>query len=412
MTDLAVEPRASRRRWRRRLLLAPLFALVAVLMTVIVWLLLAYHDVANDLNSSRERLPGSVSATLVPRGSVLDEPQITIALARGRDPAAAPILFRSDPDRRVMGLLLLPIVHGHASESEVIRNVSRLIGADINHVLVVSPAGLGSIVHAIGPITIRNPRPVDYLLEGGRYWHFPAGSVTLDGAHALAFMSGRGETTTAARAQLVLGGIVRALLAPSTISELRDAVHSISTSAETDLTAGDLLGLAWLRFRSKTLLRCGGTKPGEAKTNLTAAGLRVFLGRNASGDDVAATGCSSTRLRPSSIPLPPKAVVTAIRSVYPHLWQVALGVFAAGVVLATMLLVGPSRLWMELKRLRSRRRVAVPTRRESIRARARAVSSSAAAVGWSLRRNRGDIYLYTLVIVISVAAGFTVVRLL
>jgi hypothetical protein len=407
MTDLAVEPRASRRRWLRRLLLVPVVALVAAVITIIVWLLLTYHHIASDLSSSRARVPHSVFATLAPRGSVLEKPQITIAIARGPDGRTAPILFRSDPDRRVMGLLGLPIVQRDASEAAVVRSVSQLIGADINHVLFLSPAALGSIVDAIGPITIRNPRPADYLRESGG-WHFPAGSITLDATRALAFMSATSETTAAARAQLLLDGVVRDLLARSTVSELRHALDSITASAATDLTASDLLGTAWLRFRSETLLRCEVTSQGEARTALSAAALRVFLGRTTGDGDVTATGCSATPLHPSSIPLPPQGVVTVVRSIYPHLWQVALGVFAAVFVLAAMLIVGPRRLWMHLKGLRLRGPVGVPAARNATFALAHALPSAAATRRW-LHRNRSGIFLYTFAIVIAVTVALLVV---
>ena len=147
-------------------------------------------------------------------------------------------------------------------------------------------------------------------------------------------MNGTSETTPDARARLLLDGIVGDLMASSTVSELKHALDAIASSAATDLTARDLLGIAWLRFQSESLLRCEVTRRDEARTPVTNAALRAFLGRSAGSAGATATACSATPLRPSSLPLPPIGVVTAVRSVYPHLWQIALGVFVAFLVLA------------------------------------------------------------------------------
>jgi hypothetical protein len=143
------------------------------LITVVVWLLLAYRHVASDLEASQERLPKSVFSTLAPRGSILETLQITAAIVLDRRLGAAPILFRSDPDRRVIGVLSLPVVYHDEGQSVLIRQLKELIGADINHVLVLSPAALGSVVQAIGPIAVRNPRPADYVDANGGFHFLP-----------------------------------------------------------------------------------------------------------------------------------------------------------------------------------------------------------------------------------------------
>jgi hypothetical protein len=386
----------------------PLFALAAALITVVVWLALAYRHIAGDLESSEKRLPKSVFATLAPRGSVLDEPQITAAIVLDRRLGAAPILFRSDPDRRVIGLLSLPIVYRDEGQSVLVKHLKDLIGADINHVLVLSPAALGSVVDAIGPIAVRNPRPADYVdAKGG--WHFPAGYITLDSTRALAFLNGTSETTPNARAQLLLEGIVGDLMARSTVSELRHALDALASSAATDLTAQDLLGIAWLRFQSESLLRCEVASRDEARTPVTTAALRAFLGQRVADANSTAPACSATPLHPSSIPLPPTGVVTAVRAVYPHLWQIALGVFVAFLVFAGMVSVGPGRLWIYVKGVRPHGRTGAASGRKRTLGLAYALRSAAGA-GWRwIELNRRDIYLYAFAIAAAVATALLIV---
>jgi hypothetical protein len=350
-------------------------------------------------------------AALAPSGSILEAPQITAAMVVDRRLGAAPILFRTDPDRRVIGLLSLPVEYRDESQSVLIQRLEELIGADINHVLILSPAALGAVVQAIGPITVQNPRPADYFAANGG-WHFPAGSITLDAERALAFMIGTSETTPNVRARLLLDGIVRDLIASNTVSGLRRALDAIASSAATDLTARDLFGIAWLRFQSERLLRCEVTRSDEAQTPVTTAALRAFLGRGAGGAEstTTATACDAKPLLRTSIPLPPVAVITAVGSVYPYLWQITLGAFVAFLVAAGIIIVGPQRLWIHAKGLRPHHRTDVASPRKRTLGLAYALRSAAGAGRQWVELNQEDLLLYALSIVAAIATALVIVR--
>ena len=401
MTELAVKRPASRRRLVLRILLVVAVALMASLTTALIWLALAYHHFAGDLRSSRERVPDAVSAALVPRGNILDEPQITLAIASGGNEGTAPVAFRSDPGRRVIAFLSLPTITRDTSDAEVVETAGDMLRADINHVLIVSPRRLGSIVDAVGTITVENAHPVDYILVDGTYLHFPSGTIELDGRRAVRFMLGTSSTTTSVRQQLVLEGIISSLLAPTTVSELAKVTRAISTSTDADFTPSEVLGLAWLRFRSKTLLYCRLTDPGELRVAVTSAELRTFLGRGAGvGRE---SGCESTRLSASPIPLPPKALVKAVGTVYPHLWSIALWVLTATAVLVAILVVVRSGVWRKVVPATSPHR-GVPAPSPSIRAQGRFTPRD-----WGGGRNGFVIVLYA--VVIAGSAGLVLLLL-
>lgn len=337
---IAVErQRASNHRWLRRLLLALIFAILAGIITALVWVLLVYRQLEGDLHSSQQRLPRAVAASLAPGGSVLDRPQLTVVSPIGLgSTSAAPILFRTDPDGDVMALLSLPALR-KTSDAALIRRVRRAAHFPVNHSILVSLPGVASVVDALGGITVRNPRSVDYLLRDGRYWHFHAGNVRLDGQHVVAYMEATEEREAPVRQQLVLEAVIRALLAPTTISDASRAARAVTASLATDLTSSQVLGLAWLRFHSRYLLQCKLAQAPEAWGQRSVTALNAFLGRTTIAPDDVPTGCGLSRLRPASVPLPPTSVVRAVASVYPRLWQVGLAVLAAAVILAVALLL-------------------------------------------------------------------------
>jgi anionic cell wall polymer biosynthesis LytR-Cps2A-Psr (LCP) family protein len=350
MSEAVADRRMSRRRWYLRLLFVPLVALLAAFTTTVIWFLVAYKQLAADLNASQERIPTAVFTALAPAGEAIDEPQVTLAAGTtGNRRGTAALAFRTDPDKRQMVLLSLPTLSEDVSDAALIQTTSRLIGAPINHVVLVSPPSLGRIVDEIGPVTIANPSPVDFTFDNGRYWHFPAGPIALDGPHAVAFMNGHGETPTVIREQLILERLVDRLLAPATISDLSAATRSIARSADTDLSTSDLVGLAWVRFHSDSLVRCHRTRGPGGEASVTPAERRLFLGETTLAGGQSAKGCRATALNEGSLPLPPKQLIKAIGVAYP-LWRIGLAVLL-GILVLMVLFFARGRLWSALRAL-------------------------------------------------------------
>ena len=433
---------ASRRRWLYHLLFLPLVAIMAAFLTVVVWFVVAYQQLAGELQSSHKRVPTSVSTALAPAGEIVDEPQVTLAVASpGNRHGTAGLAFRTDPEQRTLSLLSLPTTTQDVDDSTLIRSAGGVIGGPVNHVIIVSPRSLREIVDKLGPLTIANPSPVDYILENGRYVHFPAGDIVLDGTRALAFMNGTGETTTVAREQLILERIVDTLLTPKTVSELADTTRSVASSADTDLAPSDLVGLAWVRFHSDAIIRCRMTGPNELETAVTDAERKVFLGQTSLASDAQLHGCRSRPLGESSLPLPPKSVIKVVGAAYPF-WRIALAILVGCLVLLVAFLLRgplwagisgvarslhPERLWNAARAVRVRRpSLPRPQSIGSLRSnRAHTVdeprASASALAGlregwgrvgrgvpsWAIR-NRGDIGVYVLVTALAVGITFLI----
>ena len=117
----------SRRRWYLRLLLVPLVAIVAAFLTTVIWFVVAYEQLAGDLESSRERLPSTIAEAVVPAGDIVDEDQVTLAMgSAGKREGTAVVALRTDPDRRQLVLLSLPTILEETDDAALIRSVALL----------------------------------------------------------------------------------------------------------------------------------------------------------------------------------------------------------------------------------------------------------------------------------------------
>lgn len=361
----AEQARARRGRWIRRLVIAFLLAIITALATVLVWLMLTYRQFESQLKASHQRLPGAVASQLTPAHDVLDRPQLTLVAPFVRESARlAPILFRTDPDRQLMAFLSLPPART-TGDANLIQRVSRSVDTPVNHAALVSLPDLAELVDALGGIAVHNPSPADGLLSGGRSWHFPEGDLRLDGEHAEVFLRASSETTAPIHQQMVLEGIVRALLSPSSLSDLSTKARAMTASMATDLTASQVLSLAWLRFHSRFLLRCDVASADRSRGRLSGAAIKAFFGQTAVTPNRVPDGCQLTQLRVPSIPLPPKSVVRAVAISYPRLSRVAFSTVAAVALFVVAWLVFRGRRWIAawILALASRTWEWIPTRK-------------------------------------------------
>jgi hypothetical protein len=139
------------------------------------------------------------------------------------------------------------------------------------------------------------------------------------------------------------------LLAPATVSELASTTRSMAKSANTDLAPSDLVGFAWLRFHSDSLIRCSRTRASEGQGSVAPAERRVFLGQTTVASNEGVNGCRSTSLGGSSVPLPPKRVIKAVGAAYP-MWRTAVAALI-GALLLTFVLIFRAPLSSALRRL-------------------------------------------------------------
>ena len=166
----------------------------------------------------------------------------------------------------------------------------------MNHVVLVDFTGFKDLIDDLGGITIVNPTKI-------------VSSQPFDG---IAGSSGRGQSTSTAgarwprtfrhttnsadsdisrteRQQRVLQALMHQRVTPSNLLHLPSVGRSIAKPLATDLSANELLGMGWIKFRAGRTLEChlGGTPlvlGGQdvlQSSEQNAAVVQMFLGASA-----------------------------------------------------------------------------------------------------------------------------------
>ncbi|MBD0290507.1 MAG: LCP family protein [Thermoleophilia bacterium] len=294
------------RRWRRMLVLA----LVGAVLLALVWALLGFLAVRRGVAQANDRLSERARAALAaPAGSILTNATNTLVLGAdvgGKRPDRQGIgrsdsimLVRTDPDEHRLAYLSIPRdlrveIPGHGVDkinaayslggpALATRTVRALTGLRVNHVVVVDFSGFREVIDAIGGITIDNPKPVlsnpfdcpftgaEACAEKFKGWRFRKGEIHLDGRRALIYSRIRknqlnpseSDITRGERQQRVLQGLADKVVSLYGYLHMPFIGDDLVNPLATDLSAGQLLQLAWVRRRAaadKTLrCRLGGT---------------------------------------------------------------------------------------------------------------------------------------------------------
>ena len=306
-----------RRRWRRILAIGipVLFLLFAF------WLYLGYRAFSDEVAKANKRIDKRTRAALTPTGNILRNPQISLVMgsdSRGQSATAGAradsiLLVRTDPSHHLISMLSIPRdlyvpIPGHGTNKInaafafggpplLIRTVNKLTSLKVNHVVLVDFAGFRKLIDDLGGITIVNPtKIVSSENFDGHGWQFGKGPIHLDGRRALAYARIR-HTTNAAdtdisrteRQQRVLQALMHELIKPSSLLHLPSVGRSVVKPLATDLSANELLGMGWIKFRSGRTLEChlGGTPlvlGGQdvlQSSEQNAAVVQMFLGNSA-----------------------------------------------------------------------------------------------------------------------------------
>jgi polyisoprenyl-teichoic acid--peptidoglycan teichoic acid transferase len=284
-----VPPARSRWRlgWKRGILLG----VTLVLLLFGGYIYLGYRSFSDDVAKANERVDARTMQALAPAGRIVTSPQVTLILGSDRrgdetvGRADSILLMRSDPDKHLISLLSVPRdlrvpIAGHGDQKInaayalggpplLIRTVNRLTGFKINHIMLVDFTGFKELIDSMGGITIWNPKPIDSSETfDGRNWHFPRGNITLDGRRALAYARIRKTTnpqdtdiSRTVRQQVVMQAIARELISPSSLFNLRAIGRDVARPLATDMSANELIGWGWVKFRASRTLEChlGGT---------------------------------------------------------------------------------------------------------------------------------------------------------
>jgi LCP family protein required for cell wall assembly len=273
--------------WKRGILLG----LGAVVVLLVFWLYLGYRSFSNEIAKANARLDPKTEKALTPAGNILRSPQVTLVLgsdSRGAGSTARAdsiVLMRTDPGKHLISMLSIPrdlyvTIPGHGRTKInaayayggaplLIHTINALTGLQVNHIVLVNFAGFKELIDALGGVTLYNKRKiVSSQPFDGHNWVFPKGTITLDGRRALAYSRIRHTTnpkdtdiTRTERQQLVMQSLSRQLVSFSSLLHLPSIGSSLAKPLTTDLSANELLGIGWIKFRASRTLEChlGGT---------------------------------------------------------------------------------------------------------------------------------------------------------
>jgi LCP family protein required for cell wall assembly len=281
--------------------------LIAILVLALVWAILGYLAFRSGVKDANERLGDRAAGVLAPqRGMLISNPTTILVLGadhggtrqRGGGRSDAIMLVRTDPDENRIAMLSIPrdlrveipgrgtdkvnAAFAFGGSALAVRTVQSVTGLRVNHVVVVDFATFPEVIDALGGVTIDVPAPI----ESNRFecpyatparcdrwqgWRFRAGPQTMDGRRALIYSRIRENRLDPSESDITRGGRQQAVMqaiADETVSfgtYLRGPfiADDLVKPLATDLSAGQLVQLAWVKFRtpSSGILRCrlGGT---------------------------------------------------------------------------------------------------------------------------------------------------------
>jgi LCP family protein required for cell wall assembly len=323
---------SGRPRWGRRIGLIVLLLFVLL----VVWTVASYLSFRAGVTDANARLPKAVEAGLAPQeGALASKPSLTLLLGTDGDKTAARsdarrsdsiLLVRTDPGRHRLAYLSIPrdlrveipdhgtykinAAYQLGGPALTLRTVRALTGLQANHVVLVDFDDFRTVIDALGGVEIDVPKPIlsnrfdcpyatDARCQQWEGWRFEKGTQNMNGKRALIYSRVRenrldpseNDLTRGERQQAVVEAMTDKLVGPGTFLKLPFIGGDLVKPLTTDLSAGQMLQLGWVRFRanSSRALHCrlGGepqTIGGESVligTEENAAAIAMFTGRSA-----------------------------------------------------------------------------------------------------------------------------------
>jgi LCP family protein required for cell wall assembly len=319
-------------RWRRRIGIAVL----ALAVFLVVWVIASYLAFRKGVEQANERLPKTVAAGLAEQDGLLtSKPSLIMLLGTDGDKTAARqdfrrsdsiLLVRTDPKRHRMSYLSIPRdlrvdIPGQGPNkinaafqlggpALTMKTVRALTGLQPNHLVLVDFDNFREVIDALGGVEVDVPKPIlsnrfdcpyatDARCQQWQGWRFEKGKQTMSGQRALIYSRvrenrldpGENDLTRGERQQAVLEAMTDKLVSPGTFLKLPFVGDDLVKPLTTDLSAGQLLQLGWVRFRSNEgrSLHCrlGGEPQTVGGSSVLVGGeentatLSMFTGRSA-----------------------------------------------------------------------------------------------------------------------------------
>ncbi|MGZ4411068.1 MAG: LCP family protein [Gaiellaceae bacterium] len=292
-----------RRRWLRWV------GIVVILLVVLmaVWFVASYLALRSGAQQANARLGQAARQALSPGGGflfggpstilVLGTDHSTLAQRASDQHSDSIMVIRADSSRHRLSYLSIPrdlfvSVPGHGLDRInsafqigglplAIRTVSSYTGLPLNHVIVVDFSEFRRLIDALGGVDINVPKPIlsnrfdcpyptqSECLSKFKGWSFPRGAQHMDGHRALIYSRirenqldpGESDFTRAARQQQVVQAVLGKITGVGTMLRLPFIGSDLMAPMATDLSAGDLIQLGWIKLRASHVVYCrlGGT---------------------------------------------------------------------------------------------------------------------------------------------------------
>ena len=299
------KPKRWYRRWSWKRWLVVGFASVFTL--VLIWGIASWFSFRSGVIAANHRLPNRVEAVLNKQSGLLLSHTSNILLLGTDSAKSRPgnrhsdsiMLVHTDPDHhRIVYLSLMRDlrveVPGYGIQKInaayqiggprlAVKTIRQFTGIPINHIALVDFAQFKKLIDDLGGVTIDVPEkirsnkfdcPFKTQAQCDRWqgWRFAKGPQHMDGQRALVYSRIRenlldpseSDATRAARQQAVIQSIGNKLTGFGTLVGMPFNGGDLMRPLATDLTAGQLLQLGWVKFRGSTLrCRLGGTADGS-----------------------------------------------------------------------------------------------------------------------------------------------------
>jgi LCP family protein required for cell wall assembly len=267
----ASRPRARRLHWWT----IPLIVLVALLAGVAVYAIVGYRAFASGVAVANRHLDKSALAALTPdSGSILSHPTTILVLGVDRrtgEPARSDtiMLMRVDPRTHRIAQLSIPrdmlvdipgngqskinAAYAWGGPALAVKTVRQFTGVPVNHIVILNMKKFPRLIDAVGGVDVYVPKTISSWYPGGRTVTFKRGINHMDGARAEEYVRMRkvdSDFFRMARQQQVVQALQKKITARSGLLRLPWTGDKLMRAVATDLSARQLIELAYLRWRT------------------------------------------------------------------------------------------------------------------------------------------------------------------